>query len=137
MPIHHTKTSGIPNGDPALVGGGDWDDPHVVSGAVVVDLVSLWLTTGGAITSASYALLNFAKTGTGTYRALYDPADFDSADPIVVPALSLASGAPRFVRWSLTSDGPDEYIVLETVDAAGALVDVASARLTLTAGANF
>jgi len=137
MPIHHAKTSGIPNGAAELVGGGNWDEPHVVSGPAVVDLVSLWLTTGGAITSASYALLNFSKTTTGTYRALYDPADFDSADPIVVPALSLSSGAPRFVRWSLTSDGPDEYIVLETVDAAGALVDVASARLTLTAGANF
>lgn len=137
MPIHHAKTSGIPNGDPSLVGGGNWDDPHVLSGSVVVDLVSLWLTTGGAITSASFYLLNFSKTATGTYRALYDPADYNGGNPIVVPALSLASGAPRFVRWSLTSDGPDEYIVLETVDAAGALVNVASARLTLTAGANF
>lgn len=137
MPIHHAKTSGIPNGDPALVGGGNWDDPHVVSGPAVVDLVSLWLTTGGAITSANWYLLNFSKTGTGTYRAQYDPADFAGADPIVVPALSVGSGAPRFVRWSLTNDGTNDYIQLETVDAAGAAVDVASARLTLVAGANF
>lgn len=135
MPIHHAKTSGIPNGDPALVGGEDWDDPHVVSGPAVVDLVSLWLTTGGAISAASYDLLGFSKTATGTYRANFTAAEFGGADPIIVPAITTPSGAPVFVRWSIGNDGTNDYVELVTINAAGAAVDVGSGTVTLVAGA--
>ena len=133
MPIHHAKTSGIPNGDPALVGGEDWDDPHVVSGPAVVDLVSLWLTTGGAISAESFGLLNFAKTGTGTYRANYTAADYGGTDPIIIPAITTPSGAPVFVRWSLGNDGTNDYVELVTINASGTAVDVASGTITLAA----
>lgn len=137
MQITHAKVSGIPNGDPAEVGGGDWDDPHVVVGPVVVDMVSLWLTTGGAITSALYELLAFSKTATGTYRAIYDPADFNGGNPRIVASISVASGAPRFVRVTLTNVGADQIIELVTTDSTGAAVDVAGATLSLMAGAVF
>jgi len=137
MEITHSKVSGIPNGDPEVLGGEDWDAAHIVAGPVVVDFVSLWLTTGGAITSASYYLLGFAKTGTGTYRAIYDPADFNGGNPRIVASISTPSGAPRFVRVTLTNDGDDQIVELVTTDATGAAVDVASGTLSLVAGAVF
>lgn len=137
MEITHSKISVVPNGDPDDVGGDDWNAPHVVSGPLLVDVVSLWLTTGGAITSASFFRLGFAKTGTGTYQAIYDPADFNGSDPRIVASISTPSGAPRFVRVTLTNDGDDQIVKLVTTDATGAAVDVASGTLSLVAGAVF
>lgn len=134
--ITHAKVSGLPNpSDPALVGGEDWNDPHEIAGPAVVDTVRLWLTTGGAISSESFGLLNFAKTATGTYRANFDSADFGSADPIVVPAVTTPSGAPVFVRWSIGNDGTNDYVELVTINASGTAVDVASGSIALVAGA--
>lgn len=133
MEITHNKVSGIPNGDPAAVGGEDWDEPHAISGPAVVDTVSLWLTTGGAISAESFGLLNFAKTGTGTYRANYTAADYGGTDPIIIPAITTPSGAPVFVRWSLGNDGTNDYVELVTINASGTAVDVASGTITLAA----
>lgn len=133
MQITHNKVSGVPNGDPSEVGGGDWDAPHEINGPAVVDVASLWLTTGGAISAESFGLLNFAKTGTGTYRANYTAADYGASAPIIIPAITTPSGAPVFVRWALGNDGTNDYVELVTINAAGTAVDVASGTLTLAA----
>ena len=76
----------------------------------------------------------FSKTGTGTYRVNYNTADYGSSYPMIVAGISKDSGAPAFVRWTLENDGVD-YINLVTLDATGAAVDVATANLSLLAGA--
>lgn len=137
MAIRHAKVSGLTNpADPDLVGGEDWDASHVVLGTSLVGAAQLRLTTGGAITSQSGSGFSgtFSKTGTGTYRADYAPADYGGGDPIIVAGITKDSGAPAFVRWTLENDG-DDYIQLVTIDATGAAVDVATAYLSLVAGA--
>ena len=137
MEITHLKVSGLANpGDPSLLGGEDWDEPHVITGVALVGVANLRLTTGGAILSQNSAgfASTFSKTGTGTYRVDYDPADYGSSYPMIVAGISKDSGAPAFVRWTLENDGVD-YIKLVTLDATGAAVDVATANLSLVAGA--
>ena len=137
MAIRHAKVSGLANpGDPSLLGGEDWDDPHVVTGVALVVVANLRLTTGGAISTQSAAgfASAFSKTGTGTYRVNYNTADYGSSYPMIVAGISKDSGAPAFVRWTLENDG-DDYIQLVTIDATGAAVDVATAYLSLVAGA--
>ena len=137
MEITHLKVSGLANpGDPSLLGGEDWDEPHVITGVALVGVANLRLTTGGAILSQNSAgfASTFSKTGTGTYRVDYDPADYGSSYPLIVAGISKDSGAPAFVRWTLENDGVD-YINLVTLDATGAAVDVATANLSLLAGA--
>jgi hypothetical protein len=137
MAIRHAKVSGLTNpADPDLVGGEDWDDPHVIDGPALVGVALLRLTSGGAILSQNSAgfASTFSKTGTGTYRVDYDPADYGSSYPMIVAGISKDSGAPAFVRWTLENDGVD-YIKLVTIDATGAAVDVATANLSLLAGA--
>ena len=137
MEIYHAKTSGLANpGDPTQVGGEDWDDPHVITGPALVGVALLRLTSGGAILSQNSAgfASTFSKTGTGTYRVNYNTADYGSSYPMIVAGISKDSGAPAFVRWTLENDG-DDYIQLVTIDATGAAVDVATAYLSLVAGA--
>lgn len=137
MAITHAKVSGLTNpADPDLVGGEDWDAAHVVLGAALVGVARLRLTTGGAILSSTAAGFNgaFSKTGTGTYRVNYLSEDFGGGFPVIVAGISKDSGAPAFMRWTLENDG-DDYIKLVTIDATGAAVDVATANLSLVAGA--
>ena len=137
MAIRHAKVSGLANpGDPSLLGGEDWDEPHVITGAALVGVANLRLTTGGAISTQSAAgfASAFSKTGTGTYRVNYNTADYGSSYPMIVAGISNDSGAPAFVRWTLENDGVD-YIKLVTLDATGAAVNVATANLSLLAGA--
>lgn len=137
MEIYHAKTSGLANpGDPTQVGGEDWDDPHVITGPALVGVALLRLTSGGAILSQNSAgfASTFSKTATGTYRVNYNTADYGSSYPMIVAGISKDSGAPAFVRWTLENDGVD-YIKLVTLDATGAAVDVATANLSLLAGA--
>lgn len=137
MEIYHAKTSGLANpGDPTQVGGEDWDDPHVITGPALVGVALLRLTSGGAILSQNSAgfASTFSKTATGTYRVNYNTADYGSSYPMIVAGISKDSGAPAFVRWTLENDGVD-YIKLVTIDATGASVDVATANLSLLAGA--
>ena len=137
MEITHLKVSGLANpGDPSLLGGEDWDEPHVITGVALVGVANLRLTTGGAILSQNSAgfASTFSKTGTGTYRVNYNTADYGSSYPMIVAGISKDSGAPAFVRWTLENDGVD-YINLVTLDATGAAVDVATANLSLLAGA--
>lgn len=137
MAITHAKVSGLTNpADPDLVGGEDWDASHVVLGAALVGAAQLRLTTGGAITSQSGSGFSgaFSKTGTGTYRVDYDPANYGGSDPIIVVGISKDSGAPAFIRWTLENDG-DDYIQVVTIDSAGTAADVATAYLSLLAGA--
>ena len=137
MAIRHAKVSGLANpGDPSLLGGEDWDEPHVITGVALVGVANLRLTTGGAISTQSAAgfASAFSKTGTGTYRVNYNTADYGSSYPMIVAGISNDSGAPAFVRWTLENDG-DDYIQLVTIDATGAAVDVATAYLSLVAGA--
>lgn len=137
MAIRHAKVSGLANpGDPSLLGGEDWDEPHVITGVALVGAAQLWLTTGGAITSQSGSGFSgaFSKTGTGTYRVDYDPANYGGSGPVVVVGISKDSGAPAFIRWTLENDG-DDYIQVVTIDSAGTAVDVATAYLSLLAGA--
>lgn len=137
MAITHAKVSGLTNpADPDLAGGEDWDAPHVVTGASLVGSAQLRLTTGGAITTESSAGFSgaFSKTGTGTYRVDYDPANYGGGNIVIVAGITKDSGAPAFVRWTLENDG-DDYIQVVTIDATGAAVDVATAYLSLLAGA--
>ena len=137
MEIYHAKTSGLANpGDPTQAGGEDWDDPHVITGPALVGVALLRLTSGGAILSQNSAgfASTFSKTATGTYRVNYNTADYGSSYPMIVAGISKDSGAPAFVRWTLENDGVD-YIKLVTLDATGAAVDVATANLSLLAGA--
>lgn len=137
MAITHAKVSGLNNpADPDLVGGEDWDASHVVTGAAVPAVARLRLTTGGAILStiATGFAGAFSKTGTGTYRVDYDTANFGGSFPVIVAGISKDSGAPAFVRWTLENDGAD-YIQLVTTDDTGTAVDVATANLSLLAGA--
>ena len=137
MAIRHAKVSGLANpGDPSLLGGEDWDEPHVITGVALVGVANLRLTTGGAILSQNSAgfASTFSKTGTGTYRVNYDTANYGGSYPLIVAGISKDSGAPAFVRWTLENDG-DDYIQLVTIDATGAAVDVATAYLSLVAGA--
>lgn len=137
MAITHAKVSGLTNpADPDLVGGEDWDDPHVVTGSALIGVAQLRLTTAGAITSQSGSGFSgtFSKTGTGTYRVDYDPANYGGGDPIIVAGITKDSGAPAFVRWTLENDG-DDYIQVVTIDDTGAAADVATAYLSVLAGA--
>ena len=137
MEITHLKVSGLANpGDPSLLGGEDWDEPHVITGVALVGVANLRLTTGGAILSQNSAgfASTFSKTGTGTYRVNYNTADYGSSYPMIVAGISKDSGAPAFVRWTLENDG-DDYIQVVTIDSAGTAVDVATAYLSLVAGA--
>lgn len=138
MAIRHAKVSGLTNpADPDLVGGEDWDDPHVIDGPALVGVALLRLTSGGAILSQNSAgfASTFSKTGTGTYRVNYDTANYGGSYPLIVAGISKDSGAPAFVRWTLENDGVD-YIKLVTIDATGAAIDVATANLSLLAGAD-
>lgn len=137
MIVTHAKVSGLANpANPDLVGGEDWDEPHAITGVALVGVANLRLTTGGAISTQSAAgfASAFSKTGTGTYRVNYNTADYGSSYPMIVAGISKDSGAPAFVRWTLENDGVD-YIKLVTLDATGAAVDVATANLSLLAGA--
>ncbi len=134
MAIKHARLSGVANpADPDLFGGEDWDAEHVIADAPdLVGLASITLTSGGAISSQSQRVISFSKTTTGTYRALYDSADFGTA-PSVIAAIHTPSGAPRFVRSTLGNNGTSDYIEVTTIDATGAAVDVASGRLEVAA----
>ncbi len=140
MGITHAKVSGLANPtDPDLVGGEDWDDPHVVTGPALVAASLIRLTSGGAILSQASAgfLTSFSKTGTGTYRADYDEADFGGASPMVMAGISrdLAEGwGPAFVVWTLENDG-DDYIQLVTVNTSGTAINIANGWLTVHAAA--
>lgn len=137
MEITHAKVSGLTNpADPDLVGGEDWDAEHVILGSALVGVASLRLTTGGAITTQTgYGFAGtFSKTGTGTYRVDYLTSDYGGGYPAIVAGITKDSGAPAFVRWTLENDG-DDYIQVVTIDATGAAVNVASANLSLVAGA--
>lgn len=135
MTITHAKVSGLANpADPDIVGGEDWDDPHVIADVpVLVGLSSITLTTGGAIATQSQRVISFSKTTTGTYRALCDSADFGGVAPSVIAAIHTPSGAPRFVRSTLGNNGTSDYIEVTTIDSTGAAVDVASGRLEVAA----
>lgn len=133
MIVTHAKVSGLTNPtDPDLVGGEDWDDPHVVTGAQLVGLSSIWLTTGGAITSQSSALFTFSKVATGHYRATRDVSEIPGGQfPAVIATVTTDSGAPSFVRvtpW--ITGGTTQVIDLFTIDAAGDPVNLDSATLT-------
>jgi hypothetical protein len=135
MGITHAKVSGLSNpADPDLVGGEDWDDDHVIMGPALLGMSRIRLTTGGAINTQSTTGFsgNFAKTGTGTYRANYDPADYGGIEPVIVACVSVDSGAPVFLRWTLENDG-DDYLQLVTTDGDGVAVDVAAGFISLTA----
>ena len=139
MAIRHAKVSGLTNpADPDLVGGEDWDEPHVITGAALVGVANLRLTTGGAIStqSATGFASAFSKTGTGTYRVNYDTANYGGSYPLIVAGISKDSGAPAFLRVTLENDG-DDYIQLVTINSAGTAIDVDSGTLTLLAGAIF
>lgn len=135
MIVTHAKVSGIANpADPDLVGGEDWDDPHVVTGPVLVGVAVLRIggEGGGGILSqiAAGFASTFTKTDTGTYRVEYLPSDYGSATPAVVVMVSRDSGSPRFVRWTLENDG-DDFIKIVTIDDTGAAVNVTNANLTV------
>ena len=99
MIVTHAKVSGIANpADPDLVGGEDWDDPHVVTGPVLVGVAVLRIggEGGGGFLSqiAAGFASTFTKTDTGTYRVEYLPSDYGSATPAVVVMVSRDSGSP-------------------------------------------
>lgn len=135
MSITHAKVSGTFNPtDPDVIGGEDWDEDHVIKGAVVVDITQHRLTTAGAILSTITDDHEFTKTGTGTYRCDFFQSDFGDAMPTISATLTVDSGAPKFVRWTFENDG-DDYIELTTIDSSGAAENVASATLTVIFGA--
>ncbi len=140
MAIRHAKVSGLTNpADPDLVGGEDWDDPHVITGPALVGVALLRLTSGGAILSQNSAgfASTFSKTGTGTYRADYDPADYGGVAPMVLAGVSqdlVEAWSPVFVIWTLENDGTD-YIQLVTVKTSGTAINCTNAWLTLHAAA--
>lgn len=135
MTITHDKVSGLTNpADPDLIGGEDWDAPHVVLGPALIGMSRMRITTGGAITSQDTAGFTgaFSKTATGTYRADFNPADYNGGYPVIVACASVDSGAPVFLRWTLENDGAD-YVKLVTTDATGAAVNIAAGYISLTA----
>lgn len=137
MTITHAKVSGLTNpADPDLVGGEDWDDPHIITGPAIVGVALLTLTEGGAILSQAVSGFSssFSKIGTGTYRAYYDPSKYDNADPIVIASLSYTPSAAASVRWTLENDG-DDYLLLQTIDDAGAAFNLGVGYLTVHAAA--
>lgn len=135
MGITHARLSGVSNpDDPNIFGGEDWDAEHVIGGPTVVDITQHRLTTAGAILNTTTGSHSFTKTGTGTYRCNFLQSDFGDSMPTVSAALTVDSGAPKFVRWTFENDGYD-YVQLTTIDSAGAAADVASATLTVIFGA--
>lgn len=132
MAITHAKVSGLTNpSDPDLAGGEDWDAPHVVTGMALIGASSIVLTTAGAILSQAYGTFSFTKQATGTYRALYDGADWGGSTPFAIATISTASGAPRYTRTTLGNNGTSDYIEVSTIDVAGAAVDLASGSLNI------
>ena len=140
MVITHEKVSGLTNPtNPDLVGGEDWDAAHVISGPQLVGVALLRLTSGGAILSQNSAgfASTFSKTGTGTYRADYNAADYGGVSPMVLAGLSrdaVESWAPYHVIWTLQNDGTD-YIQIVTVNTSGTAVNVINCWVTLHAAA--
>ena len=137
MAITHAKVSGLTNPDDTdLVGGEDWDEPHVVSGPAIVGVALLTLTEGGAILSqaSSGFASSFSKIGTGMYRAYYDPSSYNNDDPIVIASLSYTPSASASVRWTLENDG-DDYLLLQTIDNTGAAFNLGVGYLTVHAAA--
>jgi hypothetical protein len=134
MTIKHARLSGVANpADPDLFGGEDWDADHEQTGPVAVGAAWISFATGGAIGTQYNHGLGFSKTATGTYRATIDLADYNALDPLILANVSVPTGAPRFTRASVAIDGPDYYIEVKTIDAAGDLVDIASGRLYVVA----
>lgn len=55
MQVTHSKVSGIPNpGDPTIVGGEDWDDPHTITGWVFLGAVTVAKSAGSPATVNGY-----------------------------------------------------------------------------------
>lgn len=137
MIVTHAKVSGLTNPtDPDLVGGEDWDADHVIAGPALINACRLVLTTGGAISSQINGDFSFSKQSTGTYRALYDDADWGGGEPFVVATISTASGAPKYTRWALGNNGTSDYIEVSIIDDTGAAVDLASGTLSVAVFAN-
>lgn len=123
MQVKHAKVSGIANPpDPTVVGGGDWDANHTLTGTRILYASEAWFSGGSISSTNGDAGLSWSRNSVGSYT-IYLPDDPGVILPIIQAAAALGSFPDYKTRWAYTSSEGSAWLDVWVANLSNVAVD--------------
>lgn len=110
MQIIHDKQSSAPySADPGLIGGPDWNEPHLVLGSRIDFAAAGTMNSGGIVTLVSEAAIPVTYVGTGHLSFSY--SSYAPSGQVLVTAYTTPGAFPSYKTRSTYSANDGEVTV--------------------------